>query len=277
MPRLRLLAVLAVLAGLAVAVSLAPARDRLRPASPGQFVAACLFSHRAPDDPIVKPGQPGASHLHDFFGNRSTRAASTETTLRRAPTTCERRTDGAAYWAPTLRVDGHTILPRNAQFYYLTGLRPRTSIRPHPAGLRVVAGNARAAGPQDPRQVAWGCTLGRGTGHSTDVPLCPAGSRLRLRVRFPDCWNGRDLDAPDHVSHMAFSRLGRCPASHPVAVPILTANVIYPFRGGGGVSLSSGGQYTGHADFFNTWDQRALAALVRRCLNAGRVCGRSGT
>lgn len=275
MPRLRLLSALAVAAGFAGVVSLATARDRPLPPAAGQFVVACLFSHRAPDDPIVKPGRPGASHLHDFFGNRSTRAASTEASLRRAQTTCERRADGAAYWAPTLKVDGHTVLPRNAQFYYLTGLRPRASIRPHPAGLRVVAGNARATGPQDPRQVSWGCTAGRGTGHASEVPLCPPGSRLRLHIRFPDCWNGRALDAPDHVSHMAFSRLGRCPASHPVAVPILTANVVYNFRGGAGVTLSSGGQYSGHADFFNTWDQRALAALVRRCLNAGRACGRT--
>ena len=39
------------------------------------------------------------------------------------------------------------------------------------------------------------------------------------------------------------------------------------------VELSSGGQYSGHADFINTWDQTVLATLVTKCLNAYRHCG----
>ena len=42
-----------------------------------RFVTRCTFSHRLADDPIVRPGQPGASHSHDFFGNRTTNANST--------------------------------------------------------------------------------------------------------------------------------------------------------------------------------------------------------
>src|SRR5262245_50693169 len=30
------------------------------------FVENCRYSHQAPDDPIVFPGQPGASHQHTF-------------------------------------------------------------------------------------------------------------------------------------------------------------------------------------------------------------------
>src|SRR3954454_23956536 len=43
----------------------------------GVFATICDYSHQAPDDPIVKPNQPGASHLHQFFGNATTDAAST--------------------------------------------------------------------------------------------------------------------------------------------------------------------------------------------------------
>ncbi|MEI6403953.1 MAG: hypothetical protein WCP59_17400, partial [Actinomycetota bacterium] len=43
----------------------------------GQFVVECGFSHAGTDDPIVYPGQPGASHEHVFFGNTGTDAAST--------------------------------------------------------------------------------------------------------------------------------------------------------------------------------------------------------
>ncbi|MGI8512038.1 MAG: DUF1996 domain-containing protein [Solirubrobacteraceae bacterium] len=271
MPRLRLLAVLTILGSLATVVSLAAARDRPAPTR-GQFATPCGFSHRAADDPIVKPGQPGAAHSHDFFGNTSTNAASSLRSLRAAGTTCRRGTDRAAYWVPTLYRDGVAVTPKRAQIYYRTGRRARTSIRPFPAGLRVVAGNAKAAGPQDLRVAAWGCTGVEPMSQRAEVPLCPTGSNLKLRVRFPDCWNGRTLDSADHASHLAYSRRGACPASHPVAVPALAFNVIYPFRGGSGVTLASGSRYSGHADFFNAWDQRALAGLVRRCLNAGRHC-----
>ena len=40
--------------------------------------------------------------------------------------------------------------------------------------------------------------------------------------------------------------------------------------------LSSGGVYSGHADFINTWDQARLAGLVTDCLNGLRFCGGGG-
>ena len=56
------------------------------------FIESCRFSHRAPDDPIVFPGKPGASHDHTFVGNRTTNAL--RRTARFAPgaTTCSART-----------------------------------------------------------------------------------------------------------------------------------------------------------------------------------------
>jgi hypothetical protein len=39
----------------------------------------------------------------------------------------------------------------------------------------------------------------------------------------------------------------------------------YPLTGGAGVTLASGGQLTGHADFINAWDQRVLERLVNEC------------
>ncbi len=46
------------------------------------FFSNCRFSHAAPDDPIVHPRMPGASHPHEFFGNTSTNSKSTLATLR---------------------------------------------------------------------------------------------------------------------------------------------------------------------------------------------------
>ena len=44
--------------------------------SVGQFVVECMFDQFLPDDPIVFPGQPGASHLHQYFGGSGVNANS---------------------------------------------------------------------------------------------------------------------------------------------------------------------------------------------------------
>ena len=72
--------------------------------------------------------------------------------------------------------------------------------------------------------------------------------------------------------HLAYSMRGRCPADHPVAVPAVQVNIRYPSAGGPGLALASGGQYSGHADFFNAWNQATLQGLVGGCLNALRHC-----
>lgn len=60
---------------------------------------------------------------------------------------------------------------------------------------------------------------------TSELPLkmCPGG--IRATVIFPSCWDGKNLDSPDHRSHMAYTPTGRalagdeCPVSHPVRVP----------------------------------------------------------
>jgi endonuclease YncB( thermonuclease family) len=236
-----------------------------------RFVSVCGFSHRAPDDPIAFPGEPGKSHDHTFFGNVSTSAASTAQSLRSGQTTCQRSGDTAAYWAPTLVDDGKVIVPVDAVVYYTR--RTIARVRPFPPGLQVVGGDQHAAAAQPRAVTAWDC--GEGTRVTTDVPTCTASRRLRLGVRFPDCWDGRRLATGLAQSHMTYSSRGACPRSHPVAVPSISLFVTYPVRGGRTLGLASGGRLTGHADFVNGWQQRELERLVARCLNAVRVCGRT--
>lgn len=242
----------------------------LLPAPEGIFTSECPYSHRLPDDPIVRPAQPGASHSHDFFGNRTTNAFSTYESLRAGGTTCTRRGDTAAYWVPTLYDRGVAVRPSGMSAYYMQRGKRSLSIQPFPAGLRIVAGDASATRPQPTMVTVWTCGERAGT-ESSSVPLCALGS-LQLHVRFPDCWNGRDLDFPDHRSHMAYSMGGACPAGYPVALPGLQINIFYPVRGGPTVTLSSGSGYTAHGDFFNAWDQAELARQVRDCLNIPHNC-----
>jgi hypothetical protein len=238
------------------------------------FVSTCRFSHAAPDDPIVYPGKPGASHRHSFVGNVSTDAYSSLDTLHGAATTCERAEDTAAYWMPTLLVDGQPVEPVGATIYYRR--RTLAATTAFPAGLRMIAGSAKATSPQGRMITFWNCGALAGVPSSSEIPTCPARRRtsLRLHVTFPDCWNGSSLDSASHQSHMAYSHRGRCPRTHPVAVPRITLIYRYPTTGGAGVTLASGGRYSAHADFFNAWDQAGLERLVTTCLNALRHCQR---
>jgi hypothetical protein len=283
--RTRLTLLVFLLAALPIAAMSALAGE-VRHAVPGpdlrelegvNFVTVCRFSHRAPDDPIVFPRKPELSHDHTFFGNVSTDAFSTPRTLRGLATTCSRADDTAAYWAPTLLVDHEPVAPLDAQVYY----RRRTvrPVRPFPPGLEMIAGDAYAKSPQSRRMVSWSCGDLGGVAPRSTVPTCPSArgaKSLRLTVRFPDCWDGRRLDSPDHKSHMAYSARGVCPASHGVPVPSIVLRIQYPVAGGRGVELASRGQLTGHADFVNSWNQAGLKRLVDYCLNALRVCGKAG-
>jgi hypothetical protein len=239
------------------------------------FVENCRYSHQAPDDPIVYPGKPGASHQHTFVGNRSTDAFSSFGSLRSGGTTCMRADDTAAYWVPALYQGTTEILPVAATVYYRRGTI--SEVNTFPNNLRMIAGDAKATSPQGMRITFWSCGVASGVERSVDVPTCPdtRGSFLRLHIRFPECWDGRRLDSADHKSHMAYATRSGCPSTHPVEVPQITQIYRYATRGGEGYSLASGGVYSAHADFVNAWSPGALRKLVEGCLNALVHCGRS--
>jgi hypothetical protein len=241
------------------------------------FAVFCGFSHRNQDDPIVFPRQPGRSHDHTYFGNTSTDASSTPSSLRAAGrTTCRLDEDTAAYWAPTLFANGRAVEPLGLVAYYVR--RTFEPVRAFPAGLKVIAGSAAARRPQSRQITVWSCGRRSGVAPSSEVPTCPTAgvstlrrgrvqSSLRLQVNFPSCWDGRRLDSADHQSHMAYAAEGECPASHPVEVPGLTLVAYYAIAGGSAVELASGGQFSAHMDFVNAWHQPTLEALVDRYLN----------
>ena len=243
-----------------------------------EFQANCSFTHRGPDDPIVYPGLPGASHDHTFLGNPSTNAFSTTESLLKATTACTVPADRSAYWMPTM-FDGDTpVIPNFPQvIYYKSGVIDYTSVRPFPTGLRYVVGSPKATAQEflDGSEKGWEC----GDSYSNnDVPAwCPAGTQLNVRYQAPSCWDGKHLDSPDHKSHMAYPVNGRCTASHPVAVPMVEFKMAFPVDGDmSRVRLSSGRGYTFHYDFFNAWDPATLAALVRHCINRGLQCNARG-
>ncbi len=243
-----------------------------------EFQANCSYTHRRTDDPIVRPNQPGASHDHTFLGNPSVDAFTTTESLLAARTACKVPSDRSAYWFPTVFNADTPIVPDFPQvIYYKSGVTDYTSVRPFPTGLRFVAGNLNATAAEflEASEAGWECG---DSYHNADIPArCPAGMQLNVRYQAPSCWDGLHLDSPDHKSHMAYPVDGRCPTSHPVAVPMIEFKMAFPVSGDmSRVRLASGRGYSWHYDFFNAWEPRTLAALVKQCINGGLQCNARG-
>ena len=258
---LTLLAATAAAALAASTLSAAPSVKRqLAPLFPGgpYFAIGCSFSHRNNDDPIVFPSAPGRSHNHTYIGNRSVDASTTATSLLDGPTTCDSDADSSAYWMPTLYVRGEAVHPLVGIVYYVN--RTRERLAPLPRGLVMVAGNANARSRQPKGIVAWSCGAVGSKPRFAAIPACPPDQMLQLQVNFPNCWNGRTIDSPDHKQHLRYTSGGLCPASHPVALPTIALVVLYPPVAAGAQVAS--GRFGAHADFMNGWDQDVLAKLV---------------
>jgi hypothetical protein len=250
--------------------------------SPG-WITSCSYSHSNNEDPIVFPTLREASHLHDFAGAITTDAFSTPKSLLAGGTTCAMPADASAYWVPALYEDGVRVLPtataRNALFYYRRKGAPEgTTVQPFPDGLRMIIGNGSASSPAENPQLGTDIVFKCGPGSSVDLPgpptQCDSGVMV-MSLRFPNCWDGVNLDSPDHRSHMSYPANGRCPTSHPVSLPRLESFFRYEVGRGpiGTITLSSGPYFTAHQDFFNAWMPSTLQTLVTNCINAMVDCG----
>lgn len=259
----------------------------------GQFRMTCGYSHMNFDDPIVNPGVRNATHLHVFFGNTAVDAMSTAQSIATSGnSTCAGGiANRTAYWVPAI-IDTRTGTPQRPSdilVYYKSEPMPGNRAQMFPQGLRMIAGNARSrtAVPH----TDWGClTRDDREFRGTSIPrACDAGNTIEMTIDFPSCWNGRDLDAPDHKSHMSYgvsdvrSPTGvSCPATHPVQLPTLTEKIRYRVTESGSTAFwrlssdnypsSTPGGYSVHADWFGGWDQNIERTWVQRCLNAAMDC-----
>ncbi|MDT5040498.1 MAG: hypothetical protein QOE51_1483 [Actinoplanes sp.] len=251
------------------------------PTTHHEFQANCSVSRsNLPDDPIVFPILPGASHSHTFMGNTTTNAATTLASLQAGTTSCLAPGDKTGYWMPTLLNGTTAVQPvGNQVIYYKSGVIDYRSVRPFPPGLRYVVGSPAATLDEfknNPGTVqGWECGE---TTFNWDFPAsCPAGSLLNVRLQSPSCWDGLHLDTPDHKRHMAYPVIGVCPADHPVAVPMVEFKMAFPVNGDlSNVHLASGRGYSFHFDVFNAWDVPTLAALSSHCINGGLQCDPRG-
>lgn len=108
---------------------------------------------------------------------------------------------------------------------------------------------------------------------------------MRAQIFFPSCWDGVNLDSPDHKSHMAYPlqdyNTGDCPDTHPVHLISLFYEMIvrvdlFPYVPGSWVY--SFGDTTGlglHADFQDGWEDKSLLQnAIDQCVEVnGDVTG----
>jgi Domain of unknown function (DUF1996) len=258
----------------------------------GAFRVGCAFSHMNFDDPIVFPGQVGRSHLHSFFGNTALTANTTAANITATgSSTCTGGTvNRSGYWVPSIidTLDGRPIAPLNMVVYYKTELVSTEAqlLASLPPGLRMIAGDPMAkSAPADQfahKPALWSCDKLDGSGSYFDksltIPACNEGDYVVLGVEFPNCWDGVNLDSPDHKSHMFYGR-GACPASHPKAIPNITFTVRWPAKSAGRWRLSSDNYasstpagYSAHADWFNGWKPAVSDVWLRDCVSKGIDC-----
>lgn len=279
---------------------LAPTTDQSVSTNEGAFRTVCDFSHMSFDDPIVYPGQPGRSHLHAFFGNTGVTASSTAASIANAGnSTCRGGTiNRTGYWVPAMidTKDGTPVKPKGIIVYYkVSAWVDPLDLVPLPAGLRMVAGDPSGSAPVRWGMSAFSCN-GNAWGSDGDpdfpnntphkIPNCPAGGEVWATIGFPNCWDGVNLDSPDHRSHMSYRPSPnpglKCPASHPVAVPQVTFQVMFPVAEANAplrwrlasdtYDKSIPGGYSMHGDWFNGWKPEIMNVWLNNCDRASKDC-----
>jgi len=214
-----------------------------------RFGCATLSVQRL--DPLVEPGQVPSGHVHQIVGGNyfnATMDPAIDVGEKGTCTTCAFSEDFSNYWTAVLyfkRKDGmFKRVPQyaNAQLeggtkgmtiYYTqldfngNGKDKITSFKP---GFRMTVGSPltdskdQAVKNVGLRYTCLQTILTRGA-ETPDFPKAPCPAGIMAIHHFPACWDGKNLDSPNHQDHMfdttkgGFRVAGPCPTTHPVRMP----------------------------------------------------------
>ncbi|KAI9830030.1 MAG: hypothetical protein M1819_005860 [Sarea resinae] len=264
-------------------------------------------------DPLVNPGELG-THVHSIKGPDTFGMSSTYDDLMAGNcTSCDVAQDKSAYWTPALYFmgsDGQTeLVPEVSGFlayYFLNKANDSDHITAFPAGFKMLAGDTDRRNmsidttlPQSKwptadeavqtdlmqRAIGFNCldyskapesSLGRHFLPDKEYLDANCVDGVRFELMFPSCWNGKDLDSPNHRDHVAYPNLvmnGDCPTGFGVRLPSLFFETIIStdkFVGKDGQFVLANGDPTGfgyHGDFMSGWEPSVLQNAVDNCLD----------
>ena len=283
----------------------------------GAFRFVCNHAKFGMFDPIVSPGQDKVGHWHEFYGNMDMNPSSTYESLRSSGHgTCHGGPiNRSAYWHPAMMDgQGNFIKMSGASIYYKAPVvGTAAAVTSLPRGLRFITGfNMGDINGVHPNKANWGIltnnvwktatplpksisealsTMTEPLQPTTLDPTRPSWSpfsvdtSLLMQLSSPNCWDGVNLDSPNHRSHVSFkirdastNWVAKCPPGW-VEIPQFTIGPRWQIFHGDDVSkwhIASdhhaqtlpGG--SAHADWFGGWDFEIMERWIQHCLREVR-------